>query len=455
MVVNWGFTPANGTVPDNGSIGFTNTLGGFTSYSNVTVNLNLTSSNGNTMFLGDMYSNLTIGDALAGEMQRTAVLLNRPGRENTNPFGSNASSLTVMLDDSSPHSNVWGSNGASGLYNSDGRLGISPNGSAVAFNPADRNATLAAFNGSALASNRFTLLMADYAQGGIATLSSYGYGVTGAAASSGTMSANGGSMAISDTGSAAVNNVGATVVTTQGASGGTLAVNIAGTMTFSGGVNGSGGLAKQGAGTLTLSTANTYTGNTAVTGGTLLVNNGSGSGTGTGSVTVTNAGSVLAGTGMITGPVTVGNGATLRGGDGSAPSGTLSLAGAVTMNSGSIIELALGAMLAHSTIASTGGMSFADTQAFHFLDLGAISGMYDNIITGVANPGAALDSWMITNDGWAGMFSWENGNIDLNVTPVPEPGTWAAGFLTVAVLFYSQRRRLRSIAIRRSNARQA
>jgi autotransporter-associated beta strand protein len=65
-----------------------------------------------------------------------------------------------------------------------------------------------------------------------------------------------------------------------------------------------GGLSKQGAGTLELSAANTYAGNTTVSGGTLLVNNGSGSGTGSGSVTV-NGGGTLGGTGAISGAVTV------------------------------------------------------------------------------------------------------------------------------------------------------
>jgi fibronectin-binding autotransporter adhesin len=68
-----------------------------------------------------------------------------------------------------------------------------------------------------------------------------------------------------------------------------------------------GQLSKAGRGTFTLSGANTYTGGTAVSGGTLLVTNQTGSATGTGAVQV-NAGT-LGGTGSIS-PVTIGNGTT-------------------------------------------------------------------------------------------------------------------------------------------------
>ena len=77
-----------------------------------------------------------------------------------------------------------------------------------------------------------------------------------------------------------------------------------------GGVSGGtgGSLTKTGNGKLTLSNANTYTGGTTVTKGTLLVTNRTGSATGTGAVQV-NAGT-LGGTGKINGALTIGAGTT-------------------------------------------------------------------------------------------------------------------------------------------------
>ncbi|MBN1670751.1 MAG: DUF11 domain-containing protein [Kiritimatiellae bacterium] len=79
--------------------------------------------------------------------------------------------------------------------------------------------------------------------------------------------------------------------------------------TFSGEIGGSGGLVKQGAGQLTLAGANSYTGPTTVSGGTLNVTGS----TSIGAVTV-NAGAVLTGTGTLGGAVTVEGGATVSGG---------------------------------------------------------------------------------------------------------------------------------------------
>jgi autotransporter-associated beta strand protein len=220
------------------------------------------------------------------------------------------------------------------------------------------------------------------------------------------------------------------------------------TSTFDGVIldNGSvGNLVKAGTGTLTLTGANTYSGTTTVNGGTLLINGDQSAATG--AVSVNNSGTTLGGTGTIGGAITVNSGAYLRGGTGGSATGTLTLANNVTLTSGSIIELALGPLGAHSTLASTGGgISFDPTQAFHFIDLGALPGAYDNIITGLASDPGTEGSWTITNAGWLGIFSFDGSNIDLTLTavvPVPEPSTWIGGGLACLTIAFSQRWRFR------------
>ncbi|MGH8100085.1 MAG: autotransporter-associated beta strand repeat-containing protein [Chthoniobacterales bacterium] len=221
-------------------------------------------------------------------------------------------------------------------------------------------------------------------------------------------------------------------------------VNITGVVSSGGKSTGS-GLTYSGTGVLTFGGANTYTGATTVNSGTLLVNGSTASGS---AVSVNNSGTTLGGTGTINGNVTVGNGAILLGGTGNAASGTLTLANSLTLNSGSIIELALGASGAHSTLARTGSSAwtFSSGQAFSFINLGAQPGIYDNIITGLASNPGGESSWTITNAGWIGSFTWDGmGNIDLNVVAVPEPATWFAGFLALAALGYHERRRWLSL----------
>jgi autotransporter-associated beta strand protein len=104
-----------------------------------------------------------------------------------------------------------------------------------------------------------------------------------------------------------------------------------GTAQDDGGVGGGshGSLTKNGTGTLTLSGSNTYTGNTVLLAGALLVNNTTGSGTGTGPVTV--SGGTLGGKGTISGAVTVGTGSVLAPAFGTNKQATLTLESSLTM----------------------------------------------------------------------------------------------------------------------------
>lgn len=138
--------------------------------------------------------------------------------------------------------------------------------------------------------------------------------------------------------------------------------NGGGDQTFIGVISGTGvfgrGAAVAGTGGKTILTAaNTYSGGTLVSDGTLLVNNTTGSGTGSGTVSVYTNG-VLGGTGTIGGTVVVTNGGSINAG---ASAGTLTLTNGLNLsaNGTNIFELAAnttsGAGANFDQIAVTGG----------------------------------------------------------------------------------------------------
>jgi autotransporter-associated beta strand protein len=108
-----------------------------------------------------------------------------------------------------------------------------------------------------------------------------------------------------------------------------------GSTTFSGVIQGSGGVTKTGTGTLTLSGTSTYAGSTIVTGGTLNVTNQADSATGNGAVTVSSG--TLGGKGIIAGATTIGTGsgagAFLAPAVGTKKQATLTIQSALTCNS--------------------------------------------------------------------------------------------------------------------------
>jgi fibronectin-binding autotransporter adhesin len=124
-------------------------------------------------------------------------------------------------------------------------------------------------------------------------------------------------------------------------SGGTVDMCVCATLTinqsidtlYGGAIAGSASVTKAGAGTLTLAGANTYTGTTTVSAGTLRI---TGSTSASSAVTVAN-GATLAGTGSVSGPIVVAGGGTIT--TGNSP-GVLTT-GAVTIPAGSSVPLKL------------------------------------------------------------------------------------------------------------------
>ena len=290
---------------------------GMGSITDVNVNLSLSSlTQDNPMWLGQIYSTLTYG--VASEGVRTAVLLNRPGVSDSNAFGSGLSSLNVTFDDSAT-ANIFSVASGTGTYQADGRLGVNPNASRVAYSAGDIDARLSALNGSLLQNQQLSLLVADTRQGAVAKLDSWGVKITGAAASSGLLNLGAGG-SVRATG--ATQSVTATVVSSSTGSGavGLLAM-LNQELNLSAGLSGSGEFNKTGSGTVKLGSSTGFTGTLNVNEGKVVVDGALASS----SRTVVGSGGLLGGSGTV-GALNLQRGATLT--PGNSP-GLLTAASAV------------------------------------------------------------------------------------------------------------------------------
>ena len=176
---------------------------------------------------------------------------------------------------------------------------------------------------------------------------------------------------------------------------------------------------KTGSGRWTLTNASTYTGGTSIERGTLIVSNTSGSATGTGAIVV-NRSSALAGTGSVSGAVTVKSRGYLMPGL-TSTLGILTINNDVTLEDGSICYMKMDAgAMANDKIYSSGTVNVSGTltlslingtytsgQAYKILDVNAINGEFTAISP--ATP-------------WDGLY-WDTSSLYVNgilrVTDVP------------------------------------
>lgn len=149
-----------------------------------------------------------------------------------------------------------------------------------------------------------------------------------------------------------------------------------GTHTIASTISGAGTFAKTGAGTVVVTGANTYTGATTVSGGTLLANNTTGFATGTGTVSINNGGT-LGGSGTVK-ALTLGSGGILAPGAGSiGASGTTLHASSLIWNAGGTLKLQLGSS-AGDALALTGAFNkgTAGSYTLDLIDAGVAPGSY-------------------------------------------------------------------------------
>jgi autotransporter-associated beta strand protein len=159
---------------------------------------------------------------------------------------------------------------------------------------------------------------------------------------------------------------------------------------FSGLIQDSGGVTKVGSGTLTLTGANSYTGVTTVTAGTLRVNNQSGSATGTGVVRV-NAGT-LGGKGIVAGLVTIGigngTGAVLAPSIGSNRPAILTIQRALTFKADSTYSYKLTTRNPNADQVIASGVTIDSAAQFNFQQIGNNSLPSGSVFTAIDNTSA-------------------------------------------------------------------
>ena len=215
---------------------------------------------------------------------------------------------------------------------------------------------------------------------------------------------------------------------------------------------GAGGLSKTGVGSWTLSGANTYTGTTAVSAGTLLVNNAIGSGTSAGTVTVS-AGANLGGTGTInTGgnAINIGNGAT----GGTITGGTIGTVGTLTLTTSNSNGVYLNGNSTSLSVYSA-DVTSAGTDKLAIMGLLNLSGSNDELLLNNISTPAAGTYQLATYSSESGAFNTVMGltanetlvynsngtELDLVVAAVPESATWIGGLIGVALAAYKLRKR--------------
>lgn len=404
---------------------------GVTNISDVDVRLVFSSPNAaQPMWLGDLYSTLTYGTA--SEAERVSVLLNRPGVNNTNAFGSSLSSLNVLLDDAAA-TNVFFATQATGTYSADGRIGVDPYAYPhPAFNTNAVTAGLPALNGGMLASQQWNLLVADTAATGVARLDRWRLAVSGGAATNGLLDAgNGGSI----TGLGTSNALGAVVQVSGTGTNATTVTVTNGVLDFQAGAQGPGELAKAGSGTLTLSGSSAgFSGTVRVQEGTVrAAATGGGSLQAVSSITISNGATLLvSASNQINDTAAI----TLTGGTIRRESGVGEVFGSLDLTADSAVDFGSGAPGTLRFGTYEGGLTPSHRLTIESFLAGNILIFGTDLSAQIAashSGNSFASSWFTINSISGGFTSSWNGS-QFTITAIPEPATYAAA-VALAVFF--------------------
>jgi fibronectin-binding autotransporter adhesin len=453
---------ATDTFQINSGTTINNTSGGLVTLSNnnpLTINGDFTFTGSNALNLGTGATSLGAAAGTSRTITVSASTLTLGG------LIGNGTTANSLIKAGSGTLVLSGANTYTGGTTTKGGTILAGNNSALGTAAMLLGDTTGSSNASLLTNGAFTIGNAVTVQSGNTGVMTLGGNTDNNSTFSGAISlnhdltisqvANAGANALSITGGVSSGTAGTKTVTFAGPGN----INVSTTAI----ANGSGTVAVNvTGGKTTFNVANTYTGGTNVSGGSLFVNNTTGSGTGTGNITVTGSGTTLGGSGTMTGAVSVASGNNLAPGASGVGSTAILKTGALTLSSGSNFQIDLnglmvgtgydqlgvtgGASIAGSHLLVTIGTTFIQANVGSQFDIlsnitaGAISGQFQGLSEG-ATFQVGADDFTITYLGNAG--DGTNGNdIVLTLTAVPEPSTWVAGGLAFAALLYTQRRRL-------------